>query len=324
MTISRRQLLQTASAASLATLAHPYLLAQEPTAAVTSPPVAQPIAVPKSLRYCLNTSTIRGQKLKLVDEIKIASDAGYQGIEPWMGEIQQYLNDGGTLADLRKRIEDAGLRVESAIGFAEWIVDDEEKRKRGLENAKKDMDTIAQLGGKNIAAPPAGATKQADLSLNAAGERYRALLEAGVQIGVSPQLEVWGFSSCLSKLSEVLYVMAAAGHPAACILPDVYHLYKGGTDFAALKLVAGQAIHCFHMNDYPAEPPREKIGDADRVYCGDGIAPLTEILRMLFTNGFTGTLSLELFNPNYWKEDAAEVAKKGLEKIKAAVAAATM
>ena len=54
------------------------------------------------------------------------------------------------------------------------------------------------------------------------------------------------------------------------------------------------------LNDYPAEPPRERITDAFRVYPGDGIAPLTEMLRHLRAIGFRGFLSLELFNDRYW------------------------
>src|SRR5262245_32294019 len=73
--------------------------------------------------YCLNTSTIRGQKLPLVAEIEIAARAGYQGIEPWVSELDAYMQSGGSLADLSKRIADLGLSVESVIGFAEWIVD---------------------------------------------------------------------------------------------------------------------------------------------------------------------------------------------------------
>lgn len=311
MNVSRRQLLQSAAAASV--------LAAAGTAAAQEPP---PKRGTPAIRFCLNTSTIRGQRLRLEDEIDLAADAGYQGIEPWINEIQTYVSSGGSLADLAKRIKDKGLRVESAIGFAEWIVDDEERRKKGLETAKRDMELVAQLGGKRIAAPPAGATKQADLSLNAAAERYRALLDIGKDIGVTPQLEVWGFSACLSKLAETLYVATAAGHPDACILPDVYHLYKGGTEFSSLKLLSGQAVQCFHMNDYPAQPPRDRIGDADRIYCGEGVAPLTDILKTLMANGFNGVLSLELFNPNYWKEDALAVATKGLQSMRDALATA--
>ncbi|RLT17872.1 MAG: sugar phosphate isomerase/epimerase, partial [Planctomycetota bacterium] len=38
--------------------------------------------------------------------------------------------------------------------------------------------------------------------------------------------------------------------------------------------------------------------------------------------GFRGYLSLELFNPNYYKEDALVVANTGLAKMKAVVAKA--
>src|SRR4051812_17068615 len=68
--------------------------------------------------YCLNTSTIRGQKVPLVEEVEIAAKAGYQGFEPWIGELEQFVKEGGALKDLAKRIGDRGLSVEDGIGFA--------------------------------------------------------------------------------------------------------------------------------------------------------------------------------------------------------------
>jgi sugar phosphate isomerase/epimerase len=56
--------------------------------------------------------------------------------------------------------------------------------------------------------------------------------------------------------------------------------------------------------------------DSDRVYPGDGAAPLKQILLDLKAMGGTKVLSLELFNKNYWAEDALLVAKTGLEKMK--------
>lgn len=277
-----------------------------------------PMTAPR-VRFCLNTSTVRGQKLDLPSLVDLASQAGYDGIEPWLGEITAYKDAGGSLDDMRKRIADAGLKVESAIGFAEWIVDDPAKRKAGLENAKRDMDLVAAIGGTRIAAPPAGATKDRMTDFAAIAERYAELCRVGDSAGVTPQLEVWGFSATLSRLGETLYVLGECGHPNACLLPDVYHVYKGGSPFEGLELLAGQSVHVFHMNDYPAEPPRETITDAARVYPGDGIAPLDQILNTLTANGFTGALSLELFNPGYWQRPADQVARTGLAKMKAAV-----
>lgn len=273
--------------------------------------------------YCFNTSTIRGQNLPLTKVVEIVGRAGYRGIEPWIREIDAHVAGGGKLADLRKQIADAGLKVESAIGFAEWIVEDQARRTKGMEEARRTMDLVAQLGGTRIAAPPAGATKEA-IDLNKAAERYRALCELGQRMGVAPQAEVWGFSQSLSRLSETTYVAVESGHPLACILPDIYHLYKGGSGFNTLKLLSGAGVHVFHVNDYPADPPRAQIADAQRVYPGDGIAPLTQILRDLHIAGFRGMLSLELFNKDYYQQDPLLVAQTGIEKMRAAVARALM
>src|SRR5437762_3554100 len=74
--------------------------------------------------YCLNTATIRGQKLGIVKEIEVAAQAGYEAIEPWVDSIAEYVKNGGKLSELKQRISNSGLRVESAIGFPDWIVDD--------------------------------------------------------------------------------------------------------------------------------------------------------------------------------------------------------
>ncbi len=274
---------------------------------------------PATFTYCLNTSTIMGQQLGLVKEIETAARAGFDGVEIWINSINQYLADGGSLRDLRQRTQDLGIRIENAIGFAPWIVDDNDTRVRALEQARREMDMLAQIGCPRLAAPPAGATAQPGLDLQRAAERYRGLLELGTEMGVMPQLEIWGFSKNLFRLSQVLYVAAESGHPGARILPDVYHLYKGGSDFDGLKLISGPAIELFHLNDYPAEPPREEVQDQDRVYPGDGIAPIPSILKDLAASGTSTILSLELFNRTYWQQDPLEVARMGLAKMKAAV-----
>jgi sugar phosphate isomerase/epimerase len=271
-------------------------------------------------RYGLNTATLMGQKLSIVEEVEIASRAGYQALEPWVRELDQYLKTGGNLKDLGKRIQDRGLSVESAIDFFEWIVDDDAKRKAGLENARRGMDMVRQIGGTRIAAPPAGATDRTNLALLTIAHRYRALLDIGDQIGVVPQVEVWGFSKTLNRLGDAAYVAVESGHEKACILADVYHLYKGGSGYAGIHLLGGDAMHVLHMNDYPADPPRETITDAHRVYPGEGVAPIKTLLRDLRRIGFRGVLSLELFNREYWKRDALAVARTGLEKMRAVVA----
>jgi len=310
--LSRRQMIAR-SAACLAAGAATAVAAPAPAAEATKQGKDGPFC------YCLNTATIRGQKLPLEKEVEVAAKAGYDGIEPWVGGIKKYAEQGGSLAEMKKRLADLGLKVESAIGFPQWIVDDDRQRAEGLEQMKRAMELVSGIGGTHIAAPPAGAYATAGMDLRKIAERYRAVLELGRKTGVVPQLEIWGASKTLSRLGEAAFVVVEAGHPDACLLLDAFHLYRGGSSFAGLKQLNGGAMHAFHINDYPADPPRETIGDDDRVFPGDGVCPLTSILRDLRATGFRGALSLELFNPDYWKQEPLAVAKTGLEKMRAVV-----
>ncbi len=301
------------------------------TAAVATASLIQPVPTtadetetsrPLPVRFCLNTSTISGQKLSLPDQVRVCAEAGYGGIEPWIRDLRQFVSGGGRLADLKLQIEDAGLRVESAIGFANWIVDDDAQRASGLEEARRDMEMVRDIGGSRIAAPPIGAQSQPGPPLDVIATRYRRLLEIGHEVGVKPQLELWGFSQTLSKLSELAYVAIAAEHEGACVLPDFYHIYKGNNDFSGLGMIEAKRMEVFHINDYPQSPPREEIKDAARVFPGDGVCPLVDTIAMLLTNGFTGVFSLELFNPEYWQRDASAVALEGYQKCVAVVTAA--
>lgn len=269
-------------------------------------------------RYGLNASTLRGHHLPLTEVVAIAAEAGYSGVEPWIDEIEKHVAGGGSLPELRRQISDSGLTVEGAIGFAEWIVDDPIRRAAGLEQAKRDMDLVAQIGGTRIAAPPMGLTDAEDRDLLKLAARYRALCEIGEEFGITPLLEVWGFSKTLKRLGDAAAVAIESGHWNAAILADSYHLYKGGSPVAGLKILRGEILPVFHINDYPDIAP-ETVTDADRVYPGDGVAPLSEIFQTLQSIGFAGTLSLELFNADYYKQDARTVAQTGLAKMREAV-----
>jgi sugar phosphate isomerase/epimerase len=273
--------------------------------------------------YCLNMGTVLGFNLTLEEEIHLAADAGYDGVELWMRRIRQYIEEGGSPAEMKKMIADLGLTVEGAIGFASWVVDNAAKRAEGMENLREDMELVAAIGGSRIAAPPAGANREAIEDLDAIAQRYAEVLELGRATGVMPLLEIWGPSATLSRLAEAAYVVTACGDPDARLLLDAYHLYKGGSAFAGLNQLNGASMPLFHLNDYPADPPRETISDAHRVFPGDGVCPLGEVLRSLYRTGFRGALSLELFNRDYWNEKSPEtVARQGIEKMKATVAAA--
>ncbi len=269
-------------------------------------------------KLSLNTSTISGQKLGVEKYIDIAARAGYDYIELWIGDIKAYLANGGTLKALKKYLDDNKIPVANAIGFAPWMVPDDEKRKAGFQQMREEMEIMAALGCPRIAASSAGIMDAAEVDLFKIGERYAELLALAKQTGVTPQLEFWGASKFF-HIGQALMAAAASGTAGVRILADVYHLFRGNSGFEALKMIDGSAIEIFHMNDYPGDIPREKQEDKDRIYPGDGVAPLKQILSDLNKMNGPKILSLELFNRTYWAQDPLLVAKTGLEKLRNSV-----
>ncbi len=316
MKLSRRELMA-ATAGMVGTAISPSGASQAQTprsSGARSRPANEPFG------YCLNTSTIRGNNLDFPAVVAAASKAGFHAIEPWIMEIDRYTTNGGTLKDLGKRIADAGLTVENAIAFNAFLDDDDTRRAASMEKLKLDMDKVAQIGGTRIAAPP-GNTRAA-VSLDNAARYYREALEMGEKMGVQPLLELWGTHPVLGPLSHGIYVAVAAGRPDASLLLDVFHLYKSGTPFTALKQINGGSLHVMHLNDYPQAADSATLNDSNRIYPGDGVAPLRQIFRDLRDNGFRGYFSLELFNREYWGKSADENLKTAIEKIRATVRSA--
>ena len=237
-------------------------------------------------------------------------------------ELDQYVKDGGNLKDLGKRIRDNGLtRRETASPSPSGSWTTRRRRKKGLEERRRIMDMVQQIGGKRMAAPPAGAKDQTDLPLLAAADRYRDLCDVGEQFGVAPIVEFWGFSKTLSRLGEALLVAVESGQPRRAFCRR-FSPVQGRLRLqrAAARRRRGAARDS--RQRLSGSPPRTEISDQFRVYPGDGVAPLKEVFRTLHANGFHGFLSLELFNHEYWKNDALLVARTGLEKMKAVAHAA--
>ena len=278
---------------------------------------------PGKVRFCLNLGSLRHYNLDLIQELEVARDAGFHSVEIWFDRLAGYARaDNGRgfslekLRELKKFLDGEGLRVEGAIGFATWIVDDAARRIAGLEELKSQAEALAVLDAPYLAAPASGADHRIEGHEKIA-ERYRAIIELCEPFGVTPLLELWGMSSTLGKLSDCLAICAATGREEAALLLDVYHLYRGGNSFAALSLIAGSALPILHMNDYPSKPERERLTDADRVFPGDGVAPWRAIMSTLAKNGFSGALSYEVCNRDYRdKYTAVEQSRISLDKMR--------
>jgi len=263
--------------------------------------------------YCLNGSTIR--TTPVMTQIEAAGRAGYAAIELWHDKLDEHLSGGGALSEVKQALDDHGLAVPTTIYLPGWFDADEGSYGQVFEECKRRMDHAVQLGASYIiASPPAG---PADYDLGA--ERYRHLLETGCAMGVKPSMEFLGFVDQLNTIEDAMQVMEKSGHPEATTILDPFHIFRGGGSMESIAKLSASQIAVSHFNDAPQDPPREVQHDHNRVMPGEGHLDLRRYVDLLSGTGYNGYLSLELFREELWTQDPFEVARWGLEKMRATV-----
>ncbi|MCA8999015.1 MAG: sugar phosphate isomerase/epimerase [Planctomycetaceae bacterium] len=261
-------------------------------------------------RYSLNSSTI--QPTPILDKIRVAAQAGYEGIELWHADIDEHLSRGGNLKEIRQAVEDHGLVVPTTIMLKGWCEPDGSAYEEGLAECRRRMEQSVAVGAPHaVAGPP-----HSGVDFQRAAERYGRLLEIGIEMGVRPSVEYLGFAQEVNTIADALRIMEGSGHPEATIVLDPFHDYRGGGGHDDIARLKPNQIAVCHFDDAPASPPALEQRDPDRVMPGDGVIPLSHFLNLLRKIGYTGFLSLELFREDLWAQDPLEVAKQGLTAMK--------
>ena len=266
-------------------------------------------------RIALNASTLRPYGLALRQQFVIAVAGGFGGFEPWMKDVRA-AKASGELRDAIAFARDNGLSIVNGIAFGQWTNPDAAIRAAGLEETKRDMALLAEMGCPFVAASMFGVHKPGSpiLSNDEIAERFAAVCALGDASGVKPLLEYWGHSVNLRTLEDALDVLAKVGRSDTAVLADVYHTYRGGGDFAAFARLKAPQLPVLHVNDYRLDKPRETLVDADRVWPGDGAAPWKRIFDALDDVGAEPWLSAELFRDEYCKVRPSACAKTCAKK----------
>jgi sugar phosphate isomerase/epimerase len=261
-------------------------------------------------KFCLNASTVR--PASVLEQIQIAAAAGYEGIELWVDDLDAHVRGGGSIEEVVRSLAAASLAVPTLIAVHGWLGSLGEERVHALEEADCRLRLAEAIGAPMIvASPPVPETR-----IEHPGQSYLDLLELGEACGVWPAMEFLGFSHCVFSVEQAWRIVEAAGHPHGSVVMDPFHLLRGGGQPSSLLAVPGDRVAIWHWNDLPAGKPFVDQTDGDRVMPGDGVAPLEEIAALIGRQGYSGFVSLELFNESYWQRDLYEVAAEGLEKTR--------
>ena len=262
------------------------------------------------LKLCLNTSTIKPQPL--LDKIRLAGEAGYDGIELWANDIYEFVGRGGEPRDLEKALADQGLMVPCMIALRGWAEADPLEYPLMLDEARRRLELARRFGSPwLVCSPPREPCDPEQIT-----RRYRDLLELGREIGVKPTYEYISFFRSTASLSEAWAVVQGTQDPEATIIVDAFHSWNTHSTLEQLRAIPGSSISHYHIDDAAPGIPAGQQTDPDRVMIGDGVIDLAAEMAVLREIGYQGAVSLELFNPELWERDPLDVLRVGLERMR--------
>lgn len=258
------------------------------------------------MKLALNGATI--MRAPLADDVEIAAEAGFDALEIWAGKLGAYLRDH-TLDVLRDRMRELDI-APSCINSIEDITF---RDRAGAEALIAETQRLAAVA-RRIGAPaiivvpgqrPHGAGPRE--SVSASIEALRAMSDAAGDVRLA--FEFLGKPGCaVPTLDLALEAVAAADRPNVGLVIDTFHFYAGDSRFADLDHVPMEQLDVVHLNGCE-DRPKPALTDAHRLYPGEGVIPSAAILRRLRGRGFDGTISIEIFRPEYWEDDPRAVAR---------------
>ncbi len=261
--------------------------------------------------FCLNTSTIKPQPL--LDKIRIAAAAGYDGVELWINDIYEHIGRGGAVKDVEKALADHGLRVPCMIAVQNWGDTIGPDFIAALEEARRRMEMAARMGSPVVVCTP----PREHCPLVQLAERYRELLRIGRDLGIKAAFEYISFFASATSLNQAWEVVQETGEDDATLILDSFHNFNTNSTPQDLEAIPVERIAHYHVSDGSRKKPPGHQLDPDRVMPGEGGADLREEVQLLQKKGYDGSVSLELFNLELWEQPPLEVAKDGLARMKA-------
>jgi 2-keto-myo-inositol isomerase len=277
-----------------------------------------------------HTALAAAGKMTLAIHQNTSAGAGYRkSLEGWARAGIKNVEITNTLLDeflktdsleaARRVLTDNGLTPVSAACGVNGLIEPNANRATALNNFKRRCEQFASLGLNRTyttTATPQNAPKYTLEDYKAAAANLHEVGEVAQQYKMKAMVEFVRASTFIATLNTITGVMRQAAHPNLGVLFDCYHFWSGNNKLDDIDGVRPGEIAHVHFQDVP-DMPRELLDQTSRFIPGDGVSPLTKILRKLADKGYSGPLSVELFLPKFQQGDPYEVAREIRQKAEA-------
>ncbi|OXS20816.1 4-hydroxyphenylpyruvate dioxygenase [Pseudomonas fluorescens] len=248
----------------------------------------------------------------LPEKLEAIAAAGFDGVEIFENDLLYY---DGSPREVRQMCADLGIAITLFQPFRDFEGCRRDRLARNLERAERKFDLMQELGTdlvlvcSNASADCVGdeSILRDDLSLLAehAGRR-------GLRIGY--EALAWG--KHVNTWQQVWNLVRQVDHPSLGVLLDSFHTLSLKGDPSAIAQIPGDKIFFVQMADAPILAMDVLEWSRHfRCFPGQGEFDLAGFLAPIIKSGYTGPLSLEIFNDGFRAAPTRANAADGLRSL---------
>ncbi|MBP0617688.1 bifunctional sugar phosphate isomerase/epimerase/4-hydroxyphenylpyruvate dioxygenase family protein [Jiella mangrovi] len=261
------------------------------------------------MKTAIATVSISGD---FTEKLAAIAKAGFSGIEIFENDFLAF--DGGP-REVGRMVRDHGLEISLYQPFRDFEGMPEPQRQRGFDRAERKFDVMEELGTdlmlvcSNVSPISLGGIDRAAADFAELGERAQ---KRGLKVGY--EALAWGRH--VSDHRDAWEIVRRADHPAVGLVLDSFHTLARGIDPETIRRIPGDRIAFIQLADAP------KI-DMDLLYWsrhfrnmpGEGDLDVPAFMRAVMATGYTGVVSLEIFNDQFRGGSPKSIAIDGYRSL---------
>ncbi|OCX67335.1 3-keto-5-aminohexanoate cleavage protein [Thioclava sp. SK-1] len=232
----------------------------------------------------------------LDEKLQAIAKAGFDGIEIFE---QDFIADTGSPRDVGNRVRDLGLDIALFQPIRDFECLPAPLRTKAFDRAERKFDLMQELGC-GLALFCSSCHPQAMGGIDRAAADFHELGERAAARGLKVGYEALAWGRHINDHRDAWEIVRRADHANIGLILDSFHTLGRGIDPESIRAIPGDKIFFVQLADAP------KI-EMDLLYWsrhfrnmpGEGDLDVTRFLQAVMATGYSGPLSLEIFNDQF-------------------------
>ncbi len=247
----------------------------------------------------------------LEERFHAAKIAGFSYVSIFLSDVARLLREGRDFGFLAEAAARNGILIRDVELLSGWIFSSGPSERAYREHEAFAFAFADVVGAKSIqATAPVGA------DVAHAIRQFAQVSDRAAAHGLDVALEFMPHTD-LPNLAAAMRIIEGAGRRNGGLCLDAFHLFHAGDTVYAVARLPRDVLKSVQLNDGRLAPfdDYERAMLSERVACGDGEFPLTDLLAAV--EGGACPLSVEVFNPVLWDTDPIDNAKRQARGLRA-------